>query len=163
MKRFWGEPSHQQDKEQGWGASKAGSKGRGKKQIHCSTTESLRPGVSSQRDNPKALLLAVTACLQPRMKVRMTAVDTFHTGHCYVSGNLGFVADSSDVFADSIDFVADCPVFVAVFMTVGLLAVPDALLTSLSGRNLHGVPSRDSNSGLPYSKPARYQLSHAAP
>ncbi len=32
----------------------------------------------------------------------------------------------------------------------------------LSGRNLHGVPSRDSNSGLPYSKPARYQLSHAA-
>jgi hypothetical protein len=33
----------------------------------------------------------------------------------------------------------------------------------LSGRNLHGVPSRDSNPGLPYSKPARYQLSHAAP
>jgi hypothetical protein len=33
----------------------------------------------------------------------------------------------------------------------------------LSGRNLLGVPSRDSNSGLPYSKPARYQLSHAAP
>ncbi len=25
----------------------------------------------------------------------------------------------------------------------------------LSGRNLHGVPSRDSNSGLPYSKPLR--------
>ncbi len=33
----------------------------------------------------------------------------------------------------------------------------------LSGWNLPGVPSRDSNSGLPYSKPARYQLSHAAP
>jgi hypothetical protein len=28
---------------------------------------------------------------------------------------------------------------------------------SLSGRNLHGVPSRDSNSGLPYSKPVRYR------
>jgi hypothetical protein len=25
------------------------------------------------------------------------------------------------------------------------------------------VPSRESNSGLPYSKPTRYQLSHAAP
>ncbi len=33
----------------------------------------------------------------------------------------------------------------------------------LSGRNLHGVPSRDSNSGLPYIKPAHYHLSHAAP
>jgi hypothetical protein len=33
----------------------------------------------------------------------------------------------------------------------------------LSGRNLPGVPSRDSNSGLPYSKPALYQLSCAAP
>ncbi len=33
----------------------------------------------------------------------------------------------------------------------------------LSGRNLHGVPSRDLNSGLPHSKPACYQLSHAAP
>jgi hypothetical protein len=33
----------------------------------------------------------------------------------------------------------------------------------LSGWNLHGVPSRDLNSGLPYSKPARYQLSHTAP
>jgi len=33
----------------------------------------------------------------------------------------------------------------------------------LSGRNLPGVPSRDSNSGLPYSKPAHYQLSCAAP
>ncbi len=32
----------------------------------------------------------------------------------------------------------------------------------LSGRNLPGVPSRDSNSGLPYSKPAHYQLSCAA-
>jgi hypothetical protein len=25
------------------------------------------------------------------------------------------------------------------------------------------VPRRESNSGLPYSKPTRYQLSHAAP
>jgi hypothetical protein len=33
----------------------------------------------------------------------------------------------------------------------------------LSGRNLPGVPSRDSSSGLPYSKPAHYQLSCAAP
>ncbi len=29
--------------------------------------------------------------------------------------------------------------------------------------NLPRVPSRDSNSGLPYSKPVLYQLSHAAP
>jgi hypothetical protein len=28
--------------------------------------------------------------------------------------------------------------------------------------NLHGLPSRDLNSGLPYSKPAHYQLCHAA-
>ncbi len=41
-----------------------------------------------------------------------------------VSGHLGFVADSLGVDADSIEFVA-------VFMTVGLLAVPDALLSSL--------------------------------
>ncbi len=33
----------------------------------------------------------------------------------------------------------------------------------LSGRNLPVVPSRESNSGLPYSKPTRYQRSHAAP
>ncbi len=33
----------------------------------------------------------------------------------------------------------------------------------LSGRHLPGVPSRDSNSGPPYSEPASYQLSHAAP
>ncbi len=30
----------------------------------------------------------------------------------------------------------------------------------LSGRNLHGVPSRDSNSGLPYSKSAHYLVTH---
>ncbi len=29
--------------------------------------------------------------------------------------------------------------------------------------NLHGLPSRESNSGLPYSKPTHYQRSHAAP
>ncbi len=31
------------------------------------------------------------------------------------------------------------------------------------GKNLPGVPSRDLNSGLPYSRPAHYQLSCAAP
>jgi hypothetical protein len=36
-------------------------------------------------------------------------------------------------------------------------------LLSLSRKNLPGVPSRDLNSGLPYSRPARYQLSYAAP
>ncbi len=41
------------------------------------------------------------------------------------------MADSSDVVADSIESLADYPVFVAVFMTVGLLAVPDALLTAM--------------------------------
>ncbi len=51
--------------------------------------------------------------------MRMTATDTFHTGNGCVSGALGFAVDSSDVVADSIEFVA-------VFMTVGLLAVPDA-------------------------------------
>ncbi len=33
---------------------------------------------------------------------------------------------------------------------------------TLSGDDLPVVPSRESNSGLPYSKPTRYQLSHAA-
>ncbi len=33
----------------------------------------------------------------------------------------------------------------------------------LSGKTLPVVPSRESNSGLSYSKPTRYQLSHAAP
>jgi hypothetical protein len=33
----------------------------------------------------------------------------------------------------------------------------------LSGKDLPVVPSRESNSGLPYSKPTRYQLSNAAP
>jgi hypothetical protein len=32
----------------------------------------------------------------------------------------------------------------------------------LSGENLPVVPSRELNSGLPYSKPTRYQLSRAA-
>jgi len=50
----------------------------------------------------------------------LTAVDTFHTGHGCVSRHLGFVADSLDVVADSIESLADCPVFVAVFMTIGL-------------------------------------------
>ncbi len=34
---------------------------------------------------------------------------------------------------------------------------------SLSGLNPHGVPSRGSNSDLPYSKQAHYHLSYAAP
>ncbi len=54
--------------------------------------------------------------------MRMTATDTFHTGHGCVSGNLEFVAESMDVAADSSE---------SVFMTVSLLTVPDALLTSL--------------------------------
>jgi hypothetical protein len=33
----------------------------------------------------------------------------------------------------------------------------------LSGENFPVVPSRESNPGLPYSKPTRCQLSHAAP
>jgi hypothetical protein len=33
----------------------------------------------------------------------------------------------------------------------------------LSGKNLPVMPSRESNLGLTYSKPTRYQLSHAAP
>jgi hypothetical protein len=37
------------------------------------------------------------------------------------------------------------------------------IASMLSGKHLPVVPSRESNSGLPYSKPTRYQLSHAAP
>ncbi len=33
----------------------------------------------------------------------------------------------------------------------------------LSGKNLPGVPSTESNSSLPYSKPTHYQLSYATP
>jgi hypothetical protein len=33
----------------------------------------------------------------------------------------------------------------------------------LSGKNLPVVASRESISGLPYSEPTRYRLSHAAP
>jgi hypothetical protein len=33
----------------------------------------------------------------------------------------------------------------------------------LSGKNLPGVPSRQSNSGLTYSKPTHHHLSYAAP
>ncbi len=33
----------------------------------------------------------------------------------------------------------------------------------LSGKNLSVVPSQESNSDLPYSKPTRYPLSHATP
>jgi hypothetical protein len=43
---------------------------------------------------------------------------------------------------------------------------PFASISSLHlcsvGKNLPGVPSRDLNSGLPYSRPAHYQLSCAA-
>ncbi len=37
------------------------------------------------------------------------------------------------------------------------------IASMLSGKHLPVVPSQESNSGLPYSKPTRYQLSHAAP
>jgi hypothetical protein len=40
---------------------------------------------------------------------------------------------------------------------------PSPHRSKLSGKNLPVVPSRESNSGLPYSKPTLYQLSHAAP
>ncbi len=36
-------------------------------------------------------------------------------------------------------------------------------IACMLGKHLPVVPSRESNSGLPYSKPTRYQLSHAAP
>ncbi len=44
-----------------------------------------------------------------------------------------------------------------------LLQSPYLHSCRLSGWNLLGVPSRDSNSGLPYSKPEHYNLSYAAP
>ncbi len=44
----------------------------------------------------------------------------------------------------------------------GLSPSPHRFVSSV-GKPLPVVPSRDSNSGLPYSKPTRYQLSHAAP
>jgi hypothetical protein len=37
------------------------------------------------------------------------------------------------------------------------------IASKLSGTDLPVVPSRESNSGLPSSKPTRYQLSQAAP
>ncbi len=37
------------------------------------------------------------------------------------------------------------------------------IASSLSKGSLHGMPNRESNSGLPYSKPTHYQLSCAAP
>jgi hypothetical protein len=37
------------------------------------------------------------------------------------------------------------------------------IATQLSGKNLLGVPSRESNSGLPCSKPTHYQLSYPTP
>ncbi len=48
------------------------------------------------------------------------------------------------------------------FINIGWGPSPCLHSCRLSGWILHGVPSRDSNSGLPYSKPARYQLSHTA-
>ncbi len=46
-----------------------------------------------------------------------------------------------------------------------LAEAPISVSSQLSAQwaELHGMPSRNTNSGLPYSKPARYQLSHAAP
>jgi hypothetical protein len=42
------------------------------------------------------------------------------------------------------------------------LSISSSLVCSV-GKHLPVVPSRESNSGLPYSKPTGYQLSHAAP
>jgi hypothetical protein len=36
------------------------------------------------------------------------------------------------------------------------------IASKLSGKNLHGVPIRELNPGLPYSKPTYCQLSYAA-
>jgi hypothetical protein len=41
------------------------------------------------------------------------------------------------------------------------LSISSSLVCSV-GKNLPVVPSRELNSDLPYSKPTRYQLSHAA-
>ncbi len=41
------------------------------------------------------------------------------------------------------------------------LSISSSLVCSLSGEDLHVVQSRESNSGLSYSKPTRCQLSHA--
>ena len=40
----------------------------------------------------------------------------------------------------------------------GLLLYPHRLIAHQE-KNLHGVPSRESNSGLPYIKPTHFQLS----
>ncbi len=42
------------------------------------------------------------------------------------------------------------------------LSISSSLVCSV-GKHPPVVPSRESNSGLPYSKPTRYHLSHAAP
>ena len=42
------------------------------------------------------------------------------------------------------------------------LSISSSLVCSV-GKHLPVVPSRGSNSGLPYSKPTRFQLCHAAP
>jgi hypothetical protein len=41
--------------------------------------------------------------------------------------------------------------------------LPLLIAGQLGWKNLPGVPSRETNSGLPYSKPTHYQLSYAAP
>jgi hypothetical protein len=68
------------------------------------------------------------------------------------------------------------PLFLTLLAFSFILAIHSHILTSmnirrgsfiaeqLSGRHLPGVPSRDSNSGPPYSESTCYQLrSHAAP
>jgi hypothetical protein len=42
------------------------------------------------------------------------------------------------------------------------LSISSSLVSSV-GKTSLGVPSRESNSGLPYSKPTHYQLSYATP
>jgi hypothetical protein len=58
----------------------------------------------------------------------------------------------------SLHFIHSCVLF-AEFSSSFLIAVR----SGRGGRASTGVPSRDSNSGPPYSSPTRYQLSHAAP
>jgi hypothetical protein len=53
------------------------------------------------------------------------------------------------------------PITFIQYIRRGLSPSPHRLWLSL--KDLHVVPSRESNSGLPSSKPTRYQLSHAAP
>ncbi len=49
-----------------------------------------------------------------------------------------------------------------IHLSIAILSISSTLVCSV-GKHLPVVPRRELNSGLPYSKPTRYQLSHAAP